>query len=191
MIFRLFFTSALILQGACAGGPEVLDWQLNSAQAMQAFQRDYLVGDTAAAERDFDEVKTNLKRTGRADLLARAELARCAVRAAALELDDCPAFEALRAGARPEEIAYSDYLAGKGAHKGDESPLSRLTALAVSFRKANIDSAGIATAVDIASAQGWARPLLAWLGVQAKRAEDAGDGEAAARLRRRMDLISK
>jgi hypothetical protein len=34
------------------------------------------------------------------------------------------------------------------------------------------------------------RPLLAWLGVQAKRADEAGDREAAVRLRRRMDLIS-
>jgi hypothetical protein len=45
-------------------------------------------------------------------------------------------------------------------------------------------------AVAIASAQGWRRPLLAWLGLLEKRAKDAGDGEAAARLRRRMDLIS-
>jgi hypothetical protein len=191
MIFRLLFTSALILQSACAGGPEVPDWQLNSAQAMQAFQRDYLVGDTAAAERDFDEVKTNLKRTGRADLLARAELARCAVRAAALEFDDCPAFEALRAGAPPEEVAYSDFLAGKGAHKGSDDPLARLVAAAVSLRNGTISPTEISRAVETASAQGWARPLLAWLGVQAKRAEDAGDREAAVRLRRRMDLISK
>jgi hypothetical protein len=45
-------------------------------------------------------------------------------------------------------------------------------------------------AVAIASAQGWRRPLLAWLGVLEKRAQDAGDGETAARVRRRIDLIS-
>jgi hypothetical protein len=32
--------------------------------------------------------------------------------------------------------------------------------------------------------------LLAWLGVQVKRAEEAGDCETATRLRRRMVLIS-
>jgi hypothetical protein len=44
--------------------------------------------------------------------------------------------------------------------------------------------------VDTASEQGWRRPLLAWLGVQEKRASDAGDSETAARIRRRIDLIS-
>ncbi len=44
----------------------------------------------------------------------------------------------------------------------------------------------IALAADTASAQGWRRPLLAWLGVQALRAERAGAMEEAARLRRRM-----
>jgi hypothetical protein len=58
------------------------------------------------------------------------------------------------------------------------------------MRSGGIDPAGIAAAVDIASAQGWRRPLLAWLGVQMKRAEAAGDGETAARIKRRMDLVS-
>lgn len=180
-----------LLAAGCAGGPEVPDWQLNAAQAMGAFQQSYLVGDTAGAERDFEETKRNLRRTGRADLLARAELARCAVRAAALEFDDCPGFQALRQEAAPAELAYADYLAGKGSHKGDGSPLSRLVAFAVEFRKTSLNPGDIAAAVDLSSAQGWARPLLAWLGVQAKRAEDAGDRETAARLRRRMGLITQ
>jgi hypothetical protein len=44
-------------------------------------------------------------------------------------------------------------------------------------------------AVDTASAQGWRRPLLAWLGAQARRAELAGASEEAERLRRRMALV--
>jgi hypothetical protein len=61
---------------------------------------------------------------------------------------------------------------------------------AVALRNQSINPAGISAAVDIASAQGWRRPLLAWLGLQEKRAADAGDGETAARIRRRMELIS-
>jgi hypothetical protein len=61
---------------------------------------------------------------------------------------------------------------------------------AVQLKRGGIDPAGISAAVDIASAQGWRRPLLAWLGVQEKRAADAGDSETAARIRRRIDLIS-
>jgi hypothetical protein len=179
-----------VLAAGCSSGPPLPDWQVNASQALQAFQRDYLVGDSRAAAADFARARAELSRTGREDLLARAELVRCAARVASLEFDDCPGFQALRAGAGPEELAYADYLVGRGAHAADDDPLSRLVAAAVKLRGAAIDPAGIAGAVELASAQGWRRPLLAWLGVQVQRAEAAGDGEAAARLRRRMQLIS-
>jgi hypothetical protein len=182
---------ALILVAAgCALGPQPADWQTNAAQALQSFQRHYFAGNTSLAEAEFKAARAELARTGRADLVARAELVRCAVRAASLEFDDCPAFEALRYGARAEELAYAEYLAGRGRHARVDDALSRLVAAAVQLKSGGIDPAGIAAAVDIASAQGWRRPLLAWLGVQEKRAADAGDGETAARIRRRIDLIS-
>lgn len=188
---RLGNPLALIaLLAGCAGGPQAPDWQPSAAQAMQRFQRLYLAGDTRAAELEFARARRELARTGRADLVARAELVRCAVRAASLEFDDCPGFEALREGAGAEELAYADYLAGKGARRASDEPLSRLLAQAVRLRSGAIAPEGIAAAVAIASDQGWRRPLLAWLGVQLKRAEEAGDSETAARLRRRIDLIS-
>ena len=188
---RLRDSAALILlASACGGGQPPLDWQLNAAQALQSFQRHYLAGDTAAAEAEFKAARAELARTGRADLIARAELARCAVRTASLEFDDCAGFEALRYGARAEELAYADYLAGRGRHSVGDDPLSRLVAAGVSLKSGSIDPAGISAAVDLASAQGWRRPLLAWLGVQEKRAADAGDSETAGRIRRRIDLIS-
>ena len=187
---RVAWASVLLLASACGGGREPLDWQTNAAQALQSFQRHYFAGDTATAEAEFKAARNELARTGRADLVARAELVRCAVRAASLELDDCPGFEALRYGARAEELAYADYLAGKGPHRGGDDPLSRLVGQAVTFRSGGITPGGISAAVDIASDQGWRRPLLAWLGVQEKRAADAGDSETAARIRRRIDLIS-
>ncbi|MBL8339797.1 MAG: hypothetical protein JNM97_23735, partial [Rhodoferax sp.] len=52
------------------------------------------------------------------------------------------------------------------------------------------DPAVIALATETASAQGWRRPLLAWLGVQAQRAAAAGDGAEAERIRRRMALVT-
>jgi len=180
----------IILLGGCAGGPQPPDWQLNAASALQAFERHYLAGDTQAADREFVLARREIARTGRADLVARAELRRCAVRVASLEFDDCPGFERLRDGAGGEELAYANYLLGKAGTKAGEEPLSRLVAAGVELRKGAITPAAIAAAVDIASAQGWRRPLLAWLGVQAKRAQDAGDSETAARIRRRMDLIS-
>lgn len=180
----------VLVASACGGGQQPLDWQLNAAQGLQSFQRHYFAGDTATAEAEFKAARNELTRTGRADLVARAELVRCAARTASLEFDDCPGFEALRYGARPEELAYADYLAGRGRHSAADDPLSRLVAAGVSLKSGSIDPAGIGAAVEVASAQGWRRPLLAWLGVQEKRAAAAGDSETAARIRRRIELIS-
>jgi hypothetical protein len=180
----------IAMLAGCAGGPQAPDWQENAAQALASYQRHYFAGDTAIAEAQFKSARAELARTGRADLIARAELVRCAVRTASLEFDDCPGFEALRYGARPEEAAYADYLRGRANHRPSDEPLSRLVGYAVALKKGSITPAGISAAVDIASAQGWRRPLLAWLGVQEKRASDAGDTETAARIRRRIELIS-
>ena len=163
---------------------------MNAAQALASFQRLYFSGSTQPAEAEFRNARSELARTGRADLIARVELVRCAVRTAALEFDDCPGFEALRYGARPEELAYANYLLGKGSYKASDEPLSRLVAAAVQMKTGGITPTNIAAAVEVASAQGWRRPLLAWLGVQEKRASDAGDSETAARIRRRIELIS-
>ena len=68
-------------------------------------------------------------------------------------------------------------------------PLSRLIAAGLLFKIELLAPVDIGLAVDLASKQGWRRPLLAWLGVQHKRAQSAGDTATAARLQRRMDLV--
>jgi len=180
---------ALLLAG-CSSGPPPLDWQANSFTAMQRFTRNYLAGNSRAADQEFSSVKEELSATGRLDLVARAELVRCAARAASLEFDNCPGFEKLRAGAGAEELAYAEYLAGRGQRATSEDALSRLVFLGVQFHSGNANPESIAAAIDIASAQGWRRPLLAWLGVQEKRAEAAGDQAALERIRRRIALAS-
>lgn len=182
---------AVLLLGGCAAAPETADWQLNSSQAMEAYKRNYLAGNTRAAELDFAQARSELARTGREDLIARAELVRCAVRTASLEFDGCPAFEELRAFARPEDIAYAEYLGGRTTRAPSDEPLSGLVNAGVRLKAGGLDPAGISSAVDVSSAQGWRRPLLAWLGVQLKRAEEAADSETAARIRRRIQLISR
>ena len=180
---------ALVL-GACSGAPPAPEWQANAAGGLQAFQQRYLAGDTKAADDEFIRARLELTATGKADLVARAELLRCAVQVASLAFDRCAGFEALRADAGPDERRYADYLEGRVPRTVSDEPLSRLIAYGVQLRAANITPQGIAAAVDIASSQGWRRPLLAWLGVQLKRAEAAGDSETAARLKRRMELVS-
>jgi hypothetical protein len=69
-------------------------------------------------------------------------------------------------------------------------PLSQLVAAGVLLRRAQAAPQVVQLAVDTASHQGWRRPLLAWLGVQASQAEAAGQTERAQALRRRMDLVA-
>ena len=66
---------------------------------------------------------------------------------------------------------------------------ARLIAVAVRFQAGQASPAMIELATETASAQGWRRPLLAWLQVQALRAEKAGDAAALAALQRRIALV--
>ena len=184
-----FFLLLAALVASCASGPPPADWQLGAASSLAAFQKHYLEGDTKLAEVEFALAKSEIRKTGRADLLARAELLRCAARTASLEFDDCPAFEALRADAGAEEVAYADFLAGKRERTASDEPLSRLVGAGVAMRTGKVTPTQISAAVDSASAQGWRRPLLAWLEVEAKRAEATGDQVAAQRARRRVSVI--
>lgn len=175
---------------ACGASPPAPEWQANAAGALQAFQQRYLTGDTKGAEEEFNRARFELTATGKADVVARAELVRCAVQVASLVFEPCRGFESLRDGAGRDELAYADYLEGKATRAPANEPLARLVSYGVQMRTGRIDPQGIAAAVDISSAQGWRRPLLAWLGVQLKRAEGAGDSETAARIRRRIELVS-
>jgi len=205
----LLFTVVLT---ACAGGPPPPDWQLNAQGAIERAQDAYLSGNSAIEAVEFARARSEIARTGRVELLARAELVRCATRVASLVLEPCTGYEALAQDAAAPEQAYASYLAGlvtaaqipllPAQHRALAAPgangavvaaladpLSRLVAAGVLMRRGQADPLSITTAIDAASSQGWRRPLLAWLGVQARRAELADDREALERIRRRITLI--
>ena len=198
---------------ACANTPPAPDWQMNAKGAMERAQEAYLSGDSRIEAVEFARARSEVARTGRADLLARLELARCATRVASLVLEPCAGFAALEPDAATAERAYAGYLAGlaQGAdapalpeqHRpfvapgagaanlaavGD--PLARLVAAGVLLQAGRSDPAVAMLAVDTASAQGWRRPLLAWLGVQVMQAEKSGDAAQVALVRRRIALVT-
>lgn len=210
MIRRLSLVALLALAG-CAGSPPPPDWKMNAQAGLEAFSKHYLDGNGKLADLNFAKARAEAARTGRPDLIARIELARCGVRAAALEFNDCPAYAVLADSAAPAEKSYAEFLAGnwqaldarllppqygpvlkaggEAGLAGIKEPVSRLIAAGVLFKAGRITPAGIAGAIDTASEQGWRRPLLAWLGVELKRAGAAGDQDAVARIQRRIDLI--
>lgn len=210
---RALLLVALALLAACAGAPVPPGWQANAQLALRNFSAAYFDGNTRLAAQEFAHARAEIASTGRPDLLARAELVRCAARVASLEFDDCAEYQALAADAGAEERAYAAFLAGRwqgldaallpaqhrallagaadaGTLAAIADPMSRLVAAGVLFRIGRLTPAGIAAAAETASANGWRRPLLAWLGVQAQRADAAGDGAAAARIRRRIEIVT-
>ena len=72
-----------------------------------------------------------------------------------------------------------------------QDPLSRLLAAAVLLRAGGASPQLLDLGVQTASSQGWSRALMAWLLLQAKAADQAGDASAAAAIRRRLDLLGK
>jgi hypothetical protein len=179
----------VLLLAACSSGPVPPAWQASARYSLDAFQQSYLRGDTRVADLEFARARAELASTGSPALVARAELVRCATRAASLEFDGCPAFEKLRADAGAEELAYAEFLGGRAARAPGEEVLSRLVALGVRFGANQSSPTEIASAIEISSMQGWRRPLLAWLGVAAQRAEAAGDREALDQIRRRIAVL--
>lgn len=206
--------AAAVLLVACSSKPPVPDWQMNAHASTQKAMEAYLTGNTRVEKLEWDRARAEVARTGRPDLLARLELMRCAAQVASLVPGPCERFEALRGDAAEPELAYADYLEGRvqpqqvpllpeaqrkvALSGGDgsaltaiEDPLSRLVAAGVLFQTGRAQPTVVSQATDTASAQGWRRPLLAWLVLQVERAEAAGDHEAAAGLRRRISIVEQ
>jgi hypothetical protein len=213
-VARLASVAAIVtLLAGCASGPPPPDWEIEAHGALDAYARHALEGNRRLAERDFARARAAVARTGRADLLARVALTRCALRVASLEYEPCAGFDALRADAPAAERTYADFLAGRWAQvdpgllpeayrpvlaAGEapeaalaaiEDPRARLIAAGALFRVGRLSPAGIALARETASAQGWRRPLLAWLNVEIQRAQAAGDVAQANRLKRSVERI--
>ena len=206
---RIAASASALLLAACAGS-QPPDWQVDAHGALQRFEQAYLAGDSRAADAEFTRARGDLASTGQAALVARAELARCGVQVASLVFEPCAGFEPLRADAGAPERAYAEYLQGAPADAAQlpaqqraaagntasaatlaqiADPLSRLVAAGVALRKGQADPQVLQLAVDTASAQGWRRPLLAWLGVQLKLAQQRGAADEASRLQRRLALV--
>ena len=186
---------------------------MNAKGSAERAAQAWLVGDARIEAAEFARVRAALASTGQPALLARAELLRCATRVASLVFEPCTGFDALAQDAQPAEQAYARYLAGaatpadvallpethralvqgaapEAALAAIQDPLSRLVAAGVLQRQGRASDAVAARAVDTASAQGWRLPLLAWLRLQQQRARETGAGDEAARLQRRIDLVS-
>ena len=109
----------VVLFSACASKPVPPDWQANAHGALKDFSAAYLTGNSRVATQEFARARGEISSTGRADLMARAELVRCATRVASLEFDNCAGIVGVTGGtglmddAGPTERAYAAFLTAR------------------------------------------------------------------------------
>ncbi len=206
--------AALLGLAACSHTPPPPDWQLNARGGAERAVDAWLSGNTRVAEAEWRLAERETRRTADPTSLARLALLRCAAQVASLQIGPCEAFVPFAADAAEAERAYDRYLRAQASAADAPllppaqrplvaldavalsarlpqvaDPLSRLVAAGVAFQRGQASPALVAQAVDTASAQGWTRPLMAWLMVQRDLARQAGQADEVARIERRLALL--
>lgn len=202
---------------ACGNQPPAADWALNADSGAERATQAYLRGDARVQALEWSKARSEVERTARPQLMARLALMRCAAEQASLDWKDCVDYAAVAIDAEPAEQIYAAYLqaqplsaqdiarlpaaqqpvaralqdrgAALAAVKAVKEPLSRMVAASVVLRAQGPSDGLLAEAVDTASAQGWRRPLLAWLLLYVKEAREAGDERLAQALERRAQVL--
>lgn len=210
---RALAAISVIAISACGNQAPAPDWALSAEAAAQKATQAYLQGHQRVEALQWQKARDAVASTGQP---AKLELMRCAAQVASLDWNSCPAYEALAQDAGKPEQAYARYLqaspqasdiellpeaqrgvarqllgggTGVAATAEIKDPLSRLVAAGVLLRGGAAVPDLLQQGVDTASEQGWRRPLMAWLLLQLKAAQQGGDVEKQAQLQRRLKLL--
>lgn len=206
--------AAVLALGACSSTPPLPNWQLNAQGSAERAVDAWLSGNSRIADAEWRLAERETRRTADPTPLARLALLRCAAQVASVQLGSCEAFAPYAADAAETERAYARYLLGQASGADAPllppaqrplvaldaaalaarlpqvaDPLSRLVAAGVAWQRGQGSPALVAQAVHTASAQGWTRPLMAWLMVQRDLARQAGRADEVARIERRLALL--
>lgn len=179
-----------------------------------------LQGQDRVAEHQWAAALAQARRTAMPEPIARVGLIRCAVQQASTLQQGCPDFESLAVHAPESDRAYARYLSGQTmasdvpllppAHRATATallngadaqvlaqtlqtipdPLSRLVASSVVAHRTPALPV-VAVAVDTASSQGWQRPLLTWLTLQRRLANELGQTDLAAHAQQRLQWLTE
>ncbi|KGG88806.1 MULTISPECIES: hypothetical protein [Comamonas] len=213
---RALAAISVIAISACGNQAPAPDWALSAEAAAQKATQAYLRGHQRVEALQWQKARDAVASTGQPAQAAKLELMRCAAQVASLDWNSCPAYEALAQDAGKPEQAYARYLqaspqagdiellpeaqrgvarqllgggTGVAATAEIKDPLSRLVAAGVLLRGGAAVPDLLRQGVDTASEQGWRRPLMAWLLLQLKAAQQGGDVEKQAQLQRRLKLL--
>ena len=143
---RAWIGAIALTLAACSSAPPAPNWQVDAKGAMDRAVAAYLEGNTRVEQAERTQARQQIARTGRADLIAQAELLHCAARVASLVWEPCTGFETLRPDATPSQRAYADYLRGQVA--ASDIPLLPELQRTAALRAPNDGSALPSAAVD-------------------------------------------
>ncbi|NOT16582.1 MAG: hypothetical protein HOP20_00765 [Sulfuriferula sp.] len=187
----------LLLVSACSSGPSVPDWQLDTQSAMARYSQQYLEGRSKLAAASFDKARNATSATADIAAVAHLELIKCGIAMAALNSAPCSAYTRL-APSNTVDANYYRLLTGDFQHIDKQqipsqyqawlmskntndintqlnqisNPVSRLIATSLSILHRPHNATTVQIGIDTASAQGWRRPLLAYLLLQQKNNTD-------------------
>lgn len=216
----LIFLTALMI-ASCASTADVPAWKDKAWRYLEDYKSLFLAGKEDAAEPHFVKATREMAAGNDVQLLMTAYLTKCALHAASLERFETTDFaRAYRLEPNPANMAYCHFLKGnfsavdlnvlparyagivKAATARDavlaarelgamDDPLSRLVACGVWVKYLPYDENILQTAIGTASANGWRRPLWAYLETLQAYYLERGDTGKAEAVKLRLDVIRK
>jgi hypothetical protein len=206
---------------ACASATPVPVWKDKAYRQLDEYKSSFLTGKEASTEPHFVKARRGIAASNDLRLLTIAYLTKYALHTASLEYFDSSEFAKLyRLEPNPTDMAYCHFLKGnfsavdvmrlpahyigilKAASGKDlamaareiaaiDDPLSRLIACGVWVRYLPSDETILQIGVSTASANGWRRPLWAYLDKLQAYYLELGDKSKAGIIKDRLELLKK
>ncbi|MBP7017742.1 MAG: hypothetical protein KBB23_11265 [Smithella sp.] len=218
---KLPFLIIVLLICACGGAGHIPVWKEKAYSQLDEYKTSFLTGREASTEPHFEKARKEIGAGNDLGLLTVAYLTKYALHTASLEPFDASEFAKLyRLEPHPADMAYCHFLKGnfsavdtkelparyagvlKAASGKDaatagreiaaiDDPLSRLIACGVWTRYLPADEAILKIGIDTASANGWRRPLWAYLERLQNYYLENGDQAKANSVSERLKLLKK
>jgi hypothetical protein len=217
---KLFPLMMVVLICACSS-VTVPVWKDKAYRHLEDYKINFLDGKEDATEFHFIKARREIAASNDLNLLTIAYLTKYALHTASLESFDASEFVKLyRLEPKAADMAYCHFLKGnfnavdltvlparytgvmKAAAGKDvtlaareiaaiDDPLSRLVAAGVWVRYMSYDENILQTAINTASANGWRRPLWAYLSKLQTYYQERGDKSKADIIKERLELLKK
>jgi len=208
----------LLLLCGCAS-KSLPEWRTASFNHLEQYKKYFLSGREELAAIHFQKAIDEIKSSGNLSLLATAYLTRSALRTAVLEAPQIKEYlEVVEAGPDDDHKDYYLLLEGKfaqiqktnlptayqdlaavleggneerisGAIFEIQDDLSRLIAIGLVVRYRMENEAILTTAVDLASANGWRKPLLIYMARLESFYQKRNEKDEAEKIRLKMELL--